>query len=438
MPIDLKLLPIDVRPENVPVLSRQLHPFDPYFVRRDFPILQEQVNGRPLVWLDNAATTQKPQAVIDRLAYFYAHENSNIHRAAHTLAARATDAYEAAREKVRRFLERCFAARKSSSCAAPPKASTSWRKPGAGATSRRATRSSSPGSSITPTSCRGSMLCAEKGARLRVAPVDDRGQVILDEYEKLLGPRTRIVAFTQVSNALGTVTPAREMVEMAHRHGARVLVDGAQAVSHMPVDVQALDCDFYVFSGHKVFGPTGIGALYGKVRRARSHAALAGRRQHDRGRHLREDHLPGAAGAFRGGHRQHRRRGRARRGARLCQRHRHGEHRRYEHELLEYATERLLTVPGLSLIGTAAEKAGVLSFVLDEWRGGGCRPGARPRRHRRARRPPLRPADPAPIWARDHRASFARALQHRRGRRRAGGGSAAASEWTAPSGHLSR
>src|SRR6202044_2286224 len=174
--------------------------FDISSVRRDFPILNERVNGKPLVWLDNAATTQKPQSVIDRISDFYRHENSNIHRAAHELAARATDAYEGAREKSRRFLN---------------------------ASSTR--------------------------------------EIIFEEYEKLLGPRTRIVSFSQVSNALGTITPAREMVEIAHRYGARVVVDGAQAVSHMPVDVQTLDCDFYVFSGHKVFGPTGIGVVYGKL-----------------------------------------------------------------------------------------------------------------------------------------------------------------------------
>ena len=206
------------------------------------------------MWLDNAATTQKPQAVIDRLSYFYEHENSNVHRAAHTLAARATDAYEGARDKVRRFLNAPSAKEivfVRGATEAINLVAQSWGR-----------RNVTPGDEIVITWLEHhanivpwQQLCAEKGARLRVAPVDDRGQVILEEYEKLLGPRTRIVSFTQVSNALGTIVPAREMVEMAHRHGARVLVDGAQAVSHMPVDVQALDCDFYV-----VLRPQGLRA----------------------------------------------------------------------------------------------------------------------------------------------------------------------------------
>ena len=238
-------------------------PFDPYRVKRDFPILRQQVHGKPLVWLDNAATTQKPQAVIDRLSHFYEYENSNIHRAAHALAARATDAYEAPREKVRRFLK------------APSvkdiifvRGTTEGINLVAQAWGRRNVQKGDEiviswlehHANIVPWQ----MLCAETGARLRVAPVDDRGQIILEEYEKLLNPKTRVVSISQVSNALGTVTPVREMTAMAHRRGARVLVDGAQSVSHMAVDVQSIDCDFFVFSGHKVFGPTGIGAVYGK------------------------------------------------------------------------------------------------------------------------------------------------------------------------------
>ena len=238
--------------------------FDAHIFRRDFPILHEYVNGKPLIWLDNAATTQKPQAVIDRISYFYARENSNVHRAAHALAARSTDAFEAAREKVRRFLnapsdETIVWVRGTTE--AINLVACSWGRRNVGEGDEVVVTNLEHHSNIVPWQ----MLCNEVGAKLRVAPVDDRGDVLLDEYEKLLNPRTRIVAFTQVSNALGTVTPVRDMVEMAHRHGARVLVDGAQAVSHMPVDVQALDADFYVFSGHKVFGPTGVGALYGKM-----------------------------------------------------------------------------------------------------------------------------------------------------------------------------
>ncbi|HVP98258.1 MAG TPA: aminotransferase class V-fold PLP-dependent enzyme, partial [Roseiarcus sp.] len=237
--------------------------YDAAAIRNDFPILQEKVHGKRLIWLDNGATTQKPQAVIDRLAAFYAHENSNVHRGAHTLAARSTDAYEAARDKVRRFVN-----------ASSPKeivwvrGTTEGINLVAQSYGRRNVRAGDEivvtwlehHANIVPWQ----QLCLETGAKLRVAPVDDRGDILLDEYEKLLGPRTRIVALTQVSNALGTVTPAREMIAAAHRHGALALVDGAQSVAHRRTDVQALDADFYVLSGHKMFAPTGIGALYGK------------------------------------------------------------------------------------------------------------------------------------------------------------------------------
>jgi cysteine desulfurase/selenocysteine lyase len=365
-PADLKLLPINVRPENVPDLGPHFHPFDPHFVRRDFPILQEQVNGRPLVWLDNAATTQKPQVVIDRLAYFYAHENSNVHRGAHTLAARATDAYESARAKVQRFLG-----------AASPneivfvRGTTEAINLVAQAWGRRNVQKDDEvvitwlehHANIVPWQ----LLCAEKGARLRVAPIDDDGQVILDEYEKLLGPRTRIVAVSQVSNALGTVTPVSEMVKMAHRHGALALVDGAQAVSHMAVDVQALDCDFYVFSGHKIFAPTGIGALYGKSDLLNSMPPWQGGGSMISDVTFEKTTYQDAPARFEAGT------GSIGDAVGLGAALDYvsgigmGTISQYEHGLLVYATERMLTVPGLRLIGTAKEKASVLSFVLDEW-----------------------------------------------------------------------
>src|ERR1017187_4688159 len=357
----------DFRPEMTQDLGRAKRPFDPHLIRRDFPILQERVHGRPLIWLDNAATTQKPNAVIDRLSHFYHHENSNVHRAAHTLAARATDAYESAREKVRRFINAS-----STREIVFLRGTTEGINLVAQAWGRRNVQKDDEvvitwlehHANIVPWQ----QLCAEKGARLRVAPVDDRGEVILEEYEKLLGPRTRIVAFTQVSNALGTITPAREMVEMAHRHGARVLVDGAQAVSHMRVEVQALDCDFYVFSGHKIFGPTGIGAVYGKLDlldtmppwhgggnmivdvtfEKTTYQTAPGRFEAGTG------NIADAVGL----------------GAALDYVDQIGMESisAYEHELLIYATEGLLTVPGLRLIGTAREKASVLSFVLDDVR----------------------------------------------------------------------
>ncbi len=238
-------------------------PFDIHAVRRDFPILSETVNGRPLVWLDNAATTQKPQAVIDRLVHFYAHENSNIHRAAHELAARATDAYEGARQKVQRFInapsvDGIVFTRGTTESINLAAATFGLKHVGEG--DEIVITHLEHHANIVPWQ----QLALAKGAKLRVAPVDDRGAVLLEEFGKLLNGRTKIVAFTQVSNALGTVTPAKEMIEMAHRVGAVVLLDGAQSVSHMKVDVQSLNPDFFVFSGHKLFGPTGIGVLWGR------------------------------------------------------------------------------------------------------------------------------------------------------------------------------
>ncbi|MEE4465032.1 aminotransferase class V-fold PLP-dependent enzyme, partial [Azotobacter chroococcum] len=237
--------------------------FDVQAIRRDFPILAERVNGKPLVWFDNAATTQKPKAVIDRLTYFYEHENSNIHRAAHELAARATDAYEGARNKVARFL-----GAKSAEEIVFVRGATEGINLLANTFGRRFIGEGDEiivshlehHANIVPWQ----LLANALGAKLRVIPVDDSGQIRLDEYARLLGPRTRLVSITQVSNALGTVTPVAEVIALAHAAGARVLVDGAQSVSHLKVDVQALDADFFVFSGHKIFGPTGIGVVYGK------------------------------------------------------------------------------------------------------------------------------------------------------------------------------
>jgi cysteine desulfurase/selenocysteine lyase len=358
----------EFQPDLVPQdLGLSKRPLDANLIRRDFPILEERVHGRPLIWLDNAATTQKPNAVIDRISDFYRHENSNVHRAAHELAARSTDAYEGAREKSRRFLNAS-----STREIIFVRGATEGINLIAQAWGRRNVREGDEivitwlehHANIVPWQ----MLCSEKGARLRVAPVNDRGEIILDEYEKLLGPRTRIVSFSQVSNALGTIVPAREMVEIAHRYGARVLVDGAQAVSHMPVDVQTLDCDFYVFSGHKVFGPTGIGVVYGKL------DVLDGMPPWQGGGNMIADvtfektayqpspsrfeagtgNIADAVGL----------------GAAIDYVSEIGMENiaAYEHDLLNYGTAKLLTVPGLQLIGTAREKAGVMSFVLDDVR----------------------------------------------------------------------
>jgi cysteine desulfurase/selenocysteine lyase len=353
---------------TVPTVPGSAHPaFDVHAVRRDFPILSERVNGRPLVWFDNAATTQKPQSVIDRLAYFYAHENSNIHRAAHELAARATDAYESARSKVARFLgassaeEIVFVRGATEGINLVAK---SWGK-----------QNLLPGDEILITWLEHhanivpwQQIAAETGAKLRVAPVDSDGQVLLEDYTRLLNDRTKIVAFSQVSNALGTVTPAKDMIELAHRAGAKVLVDGAQAVSHLRVNVQALDADFYIFSGHKVFGPTGIGAVYGKS------ALLNAMPPWQGGGNMISDvtfektsyhkaparfeagtgNIADAVGL----------------GAAIDYVERVGMENiaHYEHGLLVYATQGMKTVPGLRLIGTAPDKASVLSFVLEGYR----------------------------------------------------------------------
>lgn len=237
--------------------------FDVDAVRGDFPILHQEVNGKQLIWLDNAATTQKPRCVMDKLVQFYEHDNSNVHRGAHALAARATDAYEGARKKVQEFLgascseEIVFV--RGTTEAINLVAQTYGRK------------NISEGDEIIISTLEHhanivpwQLLCREKGAVLRVIPISDEGQVMVHEFAKLLCPRTRLVAISHVSNVLGTVVPIRQIVDMAHAQGVPVLVDGAQAVPHIPVNVQTLDCDFYAFSGHKLFGPTGIGVLYGK------------------------------------------------------------------------------------------------------------------------------------------------------------------------------
>lgn len=348
---------------QAPTLGSAHPPFDVHAVRRDFPILKERVNGYPLAWFDNAATTQKPQVVIDRVSYFYEHENSNIHRAAHELAARATDAYEKARDTVARFLNA-----PSSEDIIFVRGTTeginlvaqSWGRQNLVADDEIVITWLEHHANIVPWQ----QLTEVTGAKLRVAPVDDSGQVLLVEFQKLLNSRTKLVSFTHVSNALGTVTPAQEIIAMAHRVGARVLLDAAQSVSHIQVDVQGLDCDWCVFSGHKIFGPTGIGAVYGKAELLESMPPWQG------GGNMIDDvtfekttfqpaparfeagtgNIADAVGL----------------GTALEYLTKIGIHNvaRYEHELLAYGMEALKSVPGLRLIGTAAEKTSVLSFVL--------------------------------------------------------------------------
>jgi cysteine desulfurase / selenocysteine lyase len=353
---------------NVPKdLALSSYEFDAATLKRDFPILRERVNGRPLVWLDNAATTQKPQSVIDRLKYFYEHENSNVHRAAHELAARATDAYESAREKVRRFLN-ASSSREIIFVRGATEGinliAQTWGWQNILKDDEIVITWLEHHANIVPWQ----MLAAEKGAKLRVAPVDDSGQILLNEYEKLLGAKTRLVALPQVSNALGVIPPVQEMIAAAHRHGAKVLLDGAQSVSHIRVDVQSLDCDFFVFSGHKVFAPTGIGVVYGKPEILEHMQPWQG------GGNMIQDvtfektlyqpppqrfeagtgNIADAVGL----------------GAAIDYLDRAGMENisRHEHELLIYATAALQQIPGLRIIGTAKEKAGVISFVMDGFR----------------------------------------------------------------------
>ena len=349
-------LPVDARP-----------PFDVEAVRRDFPILAERINGRQLVWLDNAATTQKPQAVMDRLTAFYTHENSNIHRAAHALAARATDAYETARTTVASFLgaptpETIVFTRGATE--AINLVAQTWGRQHIQANDEIILSYLEHHANIVPWQ----QLAEQTGAKLRIIPVDDDGQLLLDAYTDLLNDRTRLVAVSQVSNALGTIVPVDQIIAAAHRVGARVLIDGAQATAHLPTDVTALDTDFYVFSGHKVFAPTGIGALYGKPEILESMPPWQGG-----GNMISDvtfDHTtyqqpPARFEAGTGNIADA-----VALGAALDYLGRIGlpTIARYEHALLGYATSGLRSVPGLRLIGTAPEKASVLSFVLDGYR----------------------------------------------------------------------
>jgi cysteine desulfurase/selenocysteine lyase len=350
---------------TVPEIKASLHSdFDVARVRADFPILTERVHGKPLVYFDNAATSQKPRAVIDAEQYFYQSLCSNIHRGVHDLSERATQAYEASRVKLQRFLNAAESREiifvRGTTEAINLVASTYGRK-NVGAGDEVLISGMEHHSNIVPWQ----MLCEEKGARLRVAPISDRGELILEEFEKLLGPRTKLVAVTHVSNVLGTINPVREIIAMAHRRNVPVLLDGAQAAPHVPVDVRALDCDFYTLSGHKLFGPTGIGALYGKAKMLEAMPPYQGggdmiasvtfeKTIYNSLPYKFEAGTPNIAGTL----------GLS---AAIDYLNRLGfDHfAPHEHELLVYATEALAQIPGLRIIGTAKEKAAVISFVLD-------------------------------------------------------------------------
>jgi cysteine desulfurase / selenocysteine lyase len=338
--------------------------FDIRKVRADFPILSREIHGRPLVYLDNAATTQKPQAVIDAMSHYYASDNANIHRGVHLLSESATEAYEAARRTVQHFLnaeDRSEIIFVRGTTEAINLVAQTYGRAHVGAGDEIVISAMEHHSNIVPWQ----MLCEEKGARLRVGPINDDGELLLDEFEALMSSKTRLVAVTHVSNALGTVNPIRRVVEMAHRWNVPVLVDGAQAVPHEPVDIRALDCDFYAFSGHKIYGPTGIGVLYGKRQLLDAMPPYQGggdmirsvtfeKTLYNQLPYKFEAGTPHIAGAIGLGAALDYLTGIEIEGVRT-----------HERELLAYGTAALSSVPGLRLIGTAKEKAGVLSFVME-------------------------------------------------------------------------
>ncbi|HKV04702.1 MAG TPA: cysteine desulfurase [Candidatus Acidoferrales bacterium] len=333
-------------------------------IRADFPILRQTVRGKPLVYLDNAATSQKPRAVIDAIVRYYETTNANIHRGVHFLSERATEEYEAARETARNFLNAAHAHEiifvRGTTEGINLVAQTYGRKH-VHERDEVIVTAMEHHSNIVPWQ----ILCEERRAKLRVAPINDQGELRLDSFANHFGPHTKLVAITHVSNALGTVNPVRKMVELAHAHNVPVLVDGAQAVPHMKVDVQALDCDFYTFSGHKVYGPTGIGVLYGKSALLEAMPPYQGggdmissvtfeKTTYNKLPYKFEAGTPDIAGVIG-------------LGAALTYVNGLGIEAigAHEHELLEYATGAISEIPGVRRIGTAAERAGVLSFVFD-------------------------------------------------------------------------
>jgi cysteine desulfurase/selenocysteine lyase len=338
--------------------------FDARKVRQDFPILKLKVYGKPLVYLDNAATTQKPRAVIEALERFYSSSNSNIHRGLHRLSERATAAYEEARVKAQRFLNAADSREivfVRGTTEAINLVAQSFARKRVGTGDEILISTIEHHSNIVPWQ----LVCEEAGARLRVIPVDDRGDLLLDEYAKLLGPRTRLVSVVHVSNALGTVNPVKAIIDRAHARGVPVLLDGAQAAPHLRVDVRDLDCDFYAFSGHKTYGPTGVGVLYGKAALLEAMPPYQGggdmissvsfaKTTYNRLPFKFEAGTPNVAGVVG-------------LGAALDYLEALGLEGRSAHEsdLLTYATEAVAAIPRVRLIGTAREKASVLSFVLE-------------------------------------------------------------------------
>ncbi len=338
--------------------------FDVERIRADFPILRREIRGRPLIYLDNAATTQKPQAMLDALMEYYTTSNANVHRGVHLLSEIATEAHDLAREKVRAFLnaastrEIVFTRNSTEGINLVAHAFGRWRVQAGDDVVITAMEHHS---NIVPWQ----LLCEERGAHLRVAPIDDSGALLLDELEALLTPRTKLLSVTHMSNALGTVNPIATIVKLAHARGVPVLVDGSQAAYHLPVDVRALDCDFYVATGHKLYGPTGIGVLYGREALLEEMPPFMGggdmirsvtfeRSTWNELPYKFEAGTPDIAGAIG-------------LGAALDYITAVGLEQigAHERDLLDYGTAALLEIPGLRLIGTAPHKASILSFVLD-------------------------------------------------------------------------
>jgi cysteine desulfurase/selenocysteine lyase len=339
-------------------------PFDVARVREDFPILKQKIHGKPLVYFDNGATSQKPQVVIDSLARYYSAENSNIHRGVHALSEQATADYEAARGKLRDFInapsdKEIVLVRGTTE--AINLVAQSYGRTFLKAGDEIIISAMEHHSNIVPWQ----MVCAQVGARLRVIPINHDGEIVMEEYQRLLNERTKFVAVTHVSNALGTVVPVKEMIALAHERGVPVLLDGAQAVPHLRVDVRDLDCDFYAFSGHKMFGPTGVGVLYGRAELLEKMPPYQGggdmislvtfeKTHYNVLPYKFEAGTPNIAGVIGLGA-----------AVDYLQGLNWSQVAAHEHELLRYATEALAEINPVKIIGTAKEKAGVLSFVID-------------------------------------------------------------------------
>jgi cysteine desulfurase/selenocysteine lyase len=347
-----------------PPTSPEVHGYNLERIRADFPILHQKVHGHPLVYLDNAATSQKPRQVIDAIVRYYERDNANIHRGVHYLSEKATEDYENSRKTVQEFIgagscrEIIFV---RSTTEAINLVAQTYVRQHLGAGDEVLITAMEHHSNIVPWQ----MVCEEKNAKLQVAPINEAGELILEELERLLSPRTKIVSVAHLSNALGTINPLRQIIQMAHARNIPVLVDGAQSAPRLAVDVRELDCDFYAFSGHKIYGPTGIGVLYGKLPVLEAMPPYQGggdmissvafeRTIYNKVPHKFEAGTPDISGPIG-----------LRAALEYINRLGMDNIERHEHELLEYATERISALPGIKLIGTAKQKAGVLSFVME-------------------------------------------------------------------------